>query len=168
MQNIYLVGFMGTGKTVVGKVLAKRLSKDFIEMDTVIEEKEGSEIVDIFTQQGEAYFRKLEKELLQELSAKKDLVISCGGGLICDSDNLKLLKETGTVFALTASVSTIYQRTKEYTHRPILNVDDPQEKIKQLLAKRVPCYAQAQHSIDTNDLSPEEIADKIIAILNHG
>ena len=168
MKNIYLVGFMGTGKTVVGEILAKRLAKEFIEMDTVIEEKEGSEIVDIFAKQGQAYFRSLEKELLGELSKREDSVISCGGGLVCDQENLKLLKETGVVFALRASVSTIYQRTKDHSHRPILNVDNSQEKIKQLLAKRAPCYVQAQHSIDTDNLSPEEIADKIIAILNHG
>jgi len=168
MQNIYLVGFMGTGKTAVGKILAKELSKEFVEMDALIEEKEGSEIVDIFANKGEAYFRSLEKALLGELSRREDLVISCGGGLVCDQENLKLLKETGVVFALRASVSTIYQRTKEHTHRPILNVDDPRGKIEQLLAKRAPYYAQAQHSIDTDNLSPEEIADKIITILNHG
>ena len=168
MENIYLVGFMGTGKTAVGKILAKKLGKEFVEMDALIEEKQGSKIVDIFTKQGEAYFRSLEKTLLGSLSEREDLVISCGGGLICDQENLKLLKETGVVFALTASVSTIYQRTKEHSHRPILNVADPQEKIKQLLKERAPCYAQAQHSIDTDGLCPEEIADKIIAILNHG
>jgi len=168
MKNIYLVGFMGTGKTVVGEILAKKLGKEFVEMDVVIEAKEGSKIADIFTKQGEAYFRSLEKTLLGSLSKKEGLVISCGGGLICDQENLKLLKETGVVFALRASVSTIYQRTREHTHRPILNVDDPQEKIKQLLDQRDPYYAQAQHSIDTDNLSPEEIADKIITTLNHG
>lgn len=168
MKNIYLVGFMGTGKTAVGKILAKSLDKEFVEMDAVIEAREGSEVVDIFAKKGEAYFRKLEKGLLKELSTKKDLVISCGGGLICDQENLKRLKETGVVFALTASVSAIYQRTKEHTHRPILNVEDPQKKIEELLKGRAPYYAQAQHSIDTDNLFPEEIADKIIAILNHG
>jgi len=81
MQNIYLVGFMGTGKTAVGEILAKRLAREFIEMDAAIEEKEGSKIVDIFAKQGEAYFRSLEKALLGELSKREDLVISCGGGL---------------------------------------------------------------------------------------
>lgn len=168
MQNIYLVGFMGTGKTVVGEILAKKMAKEFIEMDAVIEEKQGIEIVDIFAQQGEACFRSLEKILLGSLSKREDLVVSCGGGLICDHENLKLLKETGVVFALTASVSTIYQRVKEHSHRPILNVDNPQEKIKQLLERRAPFYDQARHSIDSDNLSPEEITDKIIAILNHG
>jgi len=159
---------MGTGKSAVGKILAEKLGKEFVEMDAVIEEKEGSKIADIFAKQGEAYFRSLEKALLGELSKREDLVISCGGGLVCNPDNLKQLKETGVVFALRASVSTIYQRTKEHIHRPILNVDNPQKKIKQLLEKRAPYYAQVQHSIDSDSLSPEEIVDKIIAILNHG
>jgi len=168
MKNIYLVGFMGTGKTAVGKILAKKLSKEFVEMDAVIEAKQGSKIADIFAGKGEAYFRGLEKGLLEELSVKDDLVISCGGGLICDDDNLRRLKETGIVFCLQASVSTTYQRTKKHTCRPILNVDDPRKKIEELLKERAPYYAQAQHSIDTDGLCPEEIADKIIAILNHG
>jgi len=168
MENIYLVGFMGTGKTVVGKILAKELSKEFVEMDACIEEREGSKIVDIFANKGESYFRGLEKIMLDELSQREDLVVSCGGGLICDSDNLKQLKATGAVFALRALVSTIYQRTKDHSHRPILNVDNPQERIEQLLKKRVAYYMQADHSIDTDGFSPKEIADKIIAILNHG
>ncbi len=159
---------MGTGKTIVGQILAKELGKEFVEMDACIEERNSLKIVDIFAQKGEAYFRGLEKILLGELSQKEDLVISCGGGLVCDSDNLKQLKETGAVFALKASVSTIYQRTKGHTHRPILNVDNPPEKIEQLLKKRACCYAQAQYSIDTDDLSPEEVANKIIDILSHG
>ena len=168
MRNIYLVGFMGTGKTVVGKDLAKRLNKEFVEMDTVIAETEGREIVDIFDRKGEAYFRKLEKELLKELCLKTDLVISCGGGLICDEENLKQLKKTGIVFALTASPLTIYQRTKEQAHRPILNVDDPQAKIRELLDERDPYYKQAHHLIDTENILPGEITGKIITILNNG
>ncbi|MFH1518952.1 MAG: shikimate kinase [Candidatus Omnitrophota bacterium] len=168
MKNIYLVGFMGSGKTVVGQNLATTLGREFVEMDALIEKEQGSKIADIFAKEGETYFRKLEKTLLGELSKREGLVISCGGGLICDQGNLKQLKETGVVFALTASVSTIYQRTKEHTHRPILNVDNPQEKIKQLLEKRASYYAQADYSIGTDNLSPEEIANKIIAILNNG
>lgn len=159
---------MGTGKSVVGENLAKRLGKTFIEMDAIITEKEGSEIVDIFKSKGESYFRKLEQELLEEISLKTDLVVSCGGGLICNKENLKRLKETGVIFSLTASPVTIYRRIKDQTHRPILNVDDPQVKIKDLLIKRNPYYNQADYSIDTDNILPEEISDKIITILNNG
>ena len=168
MRNIYLVGFMGTGKTVVGEDLAKRLNREFVEMDTVIAETEGREIVDIFDKRGEAYFRELEKKLLKGLCLKTDLVVSCGGGLICDEENLKQLKETGIVFALRASPSTIYQRTKKQAHRPILNIDDPQAKIRELLDKRDPYYKQAHHLIDTENILPGEVAVKIITILNNG
>ncbi len=168
MKNIYLVGFMGSGKTTVAGILAERLAKEFLEMDAVIAEREGLRIVDIFAKKGEVYFRKLERELLKELSAKEDLVISCGGGLICDKENLKRLRETGTVFCLKASALTTYERINKHTHRPILNVDNPQEKIKQLLEERAPYYAQAHYSIDTDNLSPEEIANRIISILNNG
>jgi shikimate kinase len=165
MKNIYLVGFMGTGKTVVGKLLAERLDKEFIEMDEVVQERQGKEIVDIFAQEGEGVFRKLESELLRELSTACDLVISCGGGLICNEDNLELLKKSGTVFSLMASAATVYERTKKYTHRPLLNVDKPLDKIEKLLAARAPYYSQAHHSIDTDAISPDEAADKIIVLL---
>ena len=165
MKNIYIVGFMGTGKTAVGKLLAKRLGLEFIEMDELIEQRQGRKIVDIFAQDGEGAFRKLESELLGELSKRQDLVISCGGGLICEEVNLKLLRTSGTVFCLSASSSTIYERTKRYSHRPLLNVDKPLEKIEKLLAAREPYYSQAHHLIDSNGLSVDEVADKIINIL---
>ena len=82
MKNVYLVGFMGAGKTVVGRVLADKINKEFIEMDDIIEADEGRSIVDIFAQQGEAYFRRCEKKLLNDLSAREDLIIGCGGGLV--------------------------------------------------------------------------------------
>jgi shikimate kinase len=168
MKNIYLVGFMGTGKTTVGKILAAKLDREFVEMDAVIESRQGSAITDIFANKGEIYFRRLESELLKELSVRENLVISCGGGLICNRGNLKLLKDSGIVVALSASVSITYERTKKYTCRPILNVENPRERIEELLKERAPYYAQAHHMIDTDNASAEKIADKIISFLNHG
>jgi len=156
---------MGVGKTVVGKLLAAQLNKEFIEMDEVIETRQGKKIVDIFAQDGEAAFRELEKKLLEELSEQEDLVVSCGGGLICSEDNLKLLKSSGTVFSLRASASTIYERTQKYAHRPLLNVNTPLKKIKELLAVRAPYYNRAHYSIDTDRISADEVAAKIIDIL---
>ncbi|UCC95237.1 MAG: shikimate kinase [Candidatus Omnitrophota bacterium] len=165
MRNIYIVGFMGTGKTAVGKVLSQRLKRQFIEMDDVIEQRQAKKIVDIFAQDGELYFRKLEKELLRELSAQTDLIVSCGGGLICNDENLELLKKTGVVINLKANPSTIYERTKKHASRPLLNVEDPLKSIEALLAKRQHYYHQAHYSIETDDLLPDQIADKIIGIL---
>jgi len=168
MKNIYLVGFMGTGKTVTGKVLADKLKREFVEVDELIEQAQGKPITDIFAQEGEAHFRALEKKALKELSLKQGLVVSCGGGLICNEDNLKLLKETGWVFCLKASPGTIYERTKKYAHRPLLNVKDPLKKIEELLKQRASYYSRAHYSIDTEKVKPSVVADKIIAIINNG
>jgi len=168
MKNIYLTGFMGTGKTTVGKILARKLGKEFIETDALIEQEQGKKIVDIFSDKGEGYFRGLENRLIKELASKKDLVISCGGGLICNEVNLELLKKTGVVFSLMARSEVIYERTKKYTHRPLLNVDKPLEKIEELLEKRKPYYLKAHYVIDTEDFSPQKVADKIVGILSHG
>lgn len=168
MKNIYLVGFMGTGKTTVGIILADKLKKAFVEMDEYIEQKENKKIADIFKINGEPYFRKIEHNVLKELALGKDLVISCGGGVICNDENLKILKETGIVFNLTASPQEIYARTKEHSHRPLLNVSDPLGKIKELLLKRQPYYVQAHYSIDTDGLGPCAVADQIIHIVQNG
>jgi len=166
VKNIYLVGFMGTGKTTVGKILAARLKRQFIEMDEVIENKEACPITEIFATKGEPYFRKLESNLLKEISTQANLVVSFGGGLICNKENLKLLKKTGTVFNLAAAAKTIYERTKKYNHRPLLNVGNPALKIDELIQKRNQYYSKAHHTIDTTGISPDEVADKIINELN--
>ena len=166
MKNIYLVGFMGTGKTTVGKILAARLKRQFIEMDEVIEKEEARPITEIFATKGEPYFRKLESNLLKKISTETDLVVSCGGGLICNKENLKLLKQTGTVFNLTASPETIYERTKKYNHRPLLNVENPTEKIGELIKIRNQYYNKAHHTVGTTGINPDEVADKIIDELN--
>lgn len=166
VKNIYLVGFMGTGKTTVGKILATKLKLQFMEMDEVIEKEEARPITEIFATKGEPYFRKIESNLLKKISTEMNLVVSCGGGLICNKENLKLLKRTGTVFNLAAAAKTIYERTKKYSHRPLLNVDDPTKKIDQLIQKRNQYYNKAHHTIDTTEISPDEVADKIIDELN--
>ncbi|MCM8831032.1 MAG: shikimate kinase [Candidatus Omnitrophica bacterium] len=165
MKNIYLVGFMGTGKTTIGKLLAEKIKKKFVEMDSEIEKKEGKKIVDIFKENGEAYFRRLEKELLKDLSRQTDLVVSCGGGLICDDENLEILKKTGLVINLLASPKTIYERTRFSLDRPLLNVSNPLDKIKELLRKRMPFYRQAHYSIKTDNITAKEVVEKIVKIL---
>ncbi|MEM7816962.1 MAG: shikimate kinase [Candidatus Aenigmatarchaeota archaeon] len=167
-MNIYLVGFMGVGKTTVGKILAEKLNKEFIETDELIEKKENKTIVEIFAQKGEPYFRKLEKEILQEIAKRDNLVVSCGGGLICNEENLKTLKETGLVFNLTASSKTIYDRTKNYKNRPLLNVDNPLRQIETLLEKRKPYYDKAHYSINTEGISPHQVVELILEKIKDG
>jgi len=168
MKNIYLVGFMGVGKTVTGRALAQRLKRDFVEMDEVIVARAGIQINDIFSKHGENYFRKLETDLLTELAAKDNLVVGCGGGLICNEQNLQLLKESGLVILLKAKALAIYERIKEHSHRPILNVKDPLAKIKTLLVERNSYYSQVDYSVDTDNSSVDDVVDKIIAIVNNG
>jgi len=166
-KNIYLVGFMGTGKTTVGKILAKKLKKEFVEMDEEIEKREGKKIVDIFRLFGEPYFRKVEKEVLKEIASCFNLVVSCGGGVIVDEENLKILKKTGIIICLKATPSVIYERTKKTKERPLLNVSNPLKKIKELLARRAPFYAKADYFVDTSTLTPEEVSEEIIKILKN-
>ena len=168
MKNIYLTGFMGTGKTTIGKILAKKLNLEFVEMDQIIEQREGQKIVNIFAEKGENYFRDKERALLEELSLKENLVISCGGGLICNEQNLNLVKNSGIAITLNASVSNIYERTKKYTDRPLLNVDNPLKKIAELLNERTPYYEQAHHIINTDNRSTGTVVEKILFILKNG
>lgn len=165
MKNIVLTGFMGTGKTEIGKILAERLKKQRLCLDDMIEWKVGKPIADIFTQDGEDYFRKIESEMVQTAARDKEVIIDAGGGAIINELNLKRLKETGIVFCLTASADAIFNRTKNYKHRPLLNVPDPRKKIAQMLLTREKFYKKADYTIDTTCLTMEEAADKIIEIM---
>lgn len=165
MRNIYLVGFMATGKTVVGKLLARRLKKKFLDMDGRIEGHEGMRISDIFAQKGESYFRVAEKRMVKEIADLSDCVVACGGGVVIDPENVAVLKKSGTLICLKADVKTIIARTSGTTQRPLLNVDNPQEKILELLQKREGFYKQADYEIDTSRFTVEEVANRIIAMI---
>ena len=165
MRNIVLVGFMGTGKSVVGKLLAKKLNMDFVESDEMIEIREKSPIKDIFEKKGEPYFRLVEKDVMKEASSRKNIVISAGGGAIVDEDNLKNLKNSGVVICLKASPETILKRTKDLKTRPLLNVADPKKQIEELLQKREAYYNRADFSIETDNLSVDEVAVKIMTLI---
>lgn len=165
MKNIILVGFMGAGKTAVGKTLAKLLKRKFVDLDEMIEKHEGMPIAEIFATRGETYFREIEKDIVGKASLFTGVVTGTGGGAVIDKENVVNLKSNGIMFYLDASPARILERTKGHTHRPLLNVSDPKEKISELLAKRAEFYAQADHRIDTNNLSVDEVAKKIISLL---
>ena len=165
MNNIILVGFMGTGKSVVGKKLAAKLNKDFVESDDMIEAREKMPIRDIFEKKGEPYFRRVEKEVIKEASSRKNVVISAGGGAIVDEENFNNLKNSGTLICLKASTDTILKRAKDLKTRPLLNVPDPKKRIEELLKKREPYYNKANFIIDTDNLSIEQVVLKITDLL---
>lgn len=168
MKNVYLVGFMGTGKTAVGKALAKREGLTFLDLDDLIVEKEGTQIVEIFEKMGEPYFRDLESEVLTETTDKEGLVVACGGGIVLNGRNISLMEAAGLVVCLDATAEVIYERTKEFAHRPLLNVKDPQAKIKELLDKRAPFYAKVKTHVATSDLSIEDVVNRIVAMVENG
>jgi len=164
MKNIVLVGFMGGGKTSVGKSIRDTLKMRLVNTDDLIEKKEGMSIAGIFAKKGESYFRKLEREIVKEISKSENSIIDTGGGVVINEDNVKDLKKNGLIFCLNATPEEILRRTKRYVHRPLLNVDDPLTEIKELLNKRKEYYKRADYQIDTNGKSIEEIAKEIIEI----
>jgi shikimate kinase len=162
MNNIYLVGFMGTGKTAVGKELAKRKKWRFVDLDELIELRDKRTIADIFTKEGEPYFRRIEKQVLKEVAKENKFVVACGGGIVINPDNIKTMKETGIIICLSASPQVILERTSGYGHRPLLNVAEPKKQIELLLKIRTPYYAKADKTIDTSKMSVKEAVDKVL------
>lgn len=163
MGNVILIGFMGSGKTTVGFRLSYRLRKPVIDTDKEIEREEQRSIAEIFASEGEAYFRDRETMCLQKLlRTVKEQIISVGGGLPLREENRKLLRELGQVFYLQASAETIYERVKHDTTRPLLQCDDPQGKIRTMLAERDGYYRDAADVvINVDGKSFEQILDEI-------
>jgi shikimate kinase len=166
MKNIVILGFMGTGKSSVAKIVAKKLNFQFIEMDNLIEEKEGITINKIFQDKGEEYFRTLERKLTQEISPKQDQVISTGGGIVLNEKNILDFRKNGILFSLLAKPEVILERVKKETHRPLLKTKDPLKTIKKMLNYRKPFYKKADYQIDTSDLTIKEVSEEIIKIVN--
>ncbi len=162
--NIALIGFMGAGKTAVGRLLAKKLSKKFIETDSLIEQKAGKSIPEIFQQNGEIAFRELEIEVIKKVAGMKNSVIACGGGLVLNKINIDRLRENARTVYLTASPRVILKRvSSEKGQRPLLEVDNPTLTIRELLKFRNPFYGRAADiTIDTSKLDIDAVAEQII------
>ena len=167
-SNIALVGFMGTGKTDVGRLLAEKLGKDFIELDELIERRAGKTIPEIFQQDGEIAFRELEIEATREAAEKKNAVIACGGGVVLNQINVDRLREHGVIVYLTASPEAILQRTSSDTdERPLLVAEDKASKVEKLLNFRRPFYERAADiTVSTSELDAAGVAGQIISELS--
>jgi shikimate kinase len=162
-RNIILIGFMGTGKTVTGRVLAERTGMELVDMDSIIEERAGKPISDIFAQDGEPAFRRMERDLAHVLSQREGLIISTGGGVVLNPDNLTDFRKSGLVVCLTASPETIFQRLENDTTRPLLS-GDKKEQIGGILKNRRPLYDSIEHQIDGDRLNPAGRADAILRL----
>ncbi|MBD5464050.1 MAG: shikimate kinase [Lachnospiraceae bacterium] len=162
-DNIILIGFMGSGKTSVGIRLSYQLKRTMIDTDKWIEQKQKRTVSEIFAQSGEEAFRMMETDCLKELVRTADKqIISVGGGLPMKEENHALLRELGTVFYLSATPETVYERLKTDTTRPLLQVEDPEERIRTLLKQRAPVYeACADVVLDVSDRSFDEILEQI-------
>jgi len=165
-NNIVLVGFMATGKSTVGRELARRLSLKMVDTDDMIEEKAGKTISEIFEEEGEAVFRDMESQAARDVSSLSGHVIITGGGIVLRDQNMDALKKAGPVICLTASPEVILKRNQGTSHRPILQTGDPLKKIRDLLEARSPFYARADYTIDTSNRTLQEVGDRIIEILS--
>ena len=163
-----LIGFRGTGKTSIGKMLARELNYSFIDTDKEIEEKTGKKITQIFSKLGEQYFREQENKIIQKIGKKNKCVISCGGGAIIDKENVKILKKKGKLILLEAQAETIYSRIKN-SPRPPITPFSFFDEIKYLLKIRQPFYENAaDFAIDTTNLSKKQALNKILTKINEG
>lgn len=162
-ENILLIGFMGTGKTSVSRVLKEMTKLPEIDMDKYIVEKENKSISDIFDQFGEDYFRKIETECLKEILENKGAIVSCGGGVVVKDENVAYMKDKGIIVLLTAKPETVYNRVKDCKDRPILNNNMNVEFIESLMEKRKDRYLSvADIIIETDNKTVKEIASEIL------
>ena len=163
-QNIILVGFMGTGKTVVGQALASALGFKYIDTDLMVEAEAKKSIPEIFNTEGEPAFRKYEKQAIQMITHLKGYVVATGGGAVMMDENIAAMKKAGLLICLYATPEVIFERTRHDNYRPLLQTHDPMKRIKSLLNIRMPQYKKADHLIDTSDLSVDKVVEKIISI----
>jgi shikimate kinase len=161
--RIALTGFMGTGKTVVGRRLAERLGLAFVDLDELIEEEAGMGIPEIFASEGEAGFRRRERALIAAIANREDIVLATGGGAVLDPDNVRTLKTRGVLVCLQAEPQTILDRIGADTHRPLLHDYNRMARVRELLEQRAPAYADADLVVETSRIEIEEVVDRIVS-----
>lgn len=161
-KNIVLVGFMGTGKTACGRLLAERLGYRLREMDAIIEERAGKKISAIFAEDGEPAFRAMERELVRELAGEEGQVIAAGGGIVLQPENIRDFERNGVVVCLRATPEEILDRVRADQHRPLLEEGEKAQRIRELLEQRKPLYDAVPHQVDTTGHTPEQVADAVL------
>lgn len=161
-ENLALIGFMGTGKSCVGRLAAEMLHFTYLDTDHVIEARAGKAISTLFQDEGEPAFREWERRIVEEVAQQTKTIIATGGGLSANEANLASLKTHALVVCLWASPETILARVSGHTHRPLLNEADPLAKIRSLLAAREPYYRQADVLVNTDSRSMPEVAAQVV------
>lgn len=164
-RNIILAGFMGSGKTTVGRILAGRLGWTLLDTDRMIEERAGRSIEQIFAEEGEARFREMECEVARSLDRLEKRVIATGGGFVVPAENLKAALAAGRVVLLMASPEEIWHRVGRSRHRPLLRDPDPERRLRELLADRAEAYEAIALKVQTGGKGPEAVADEVLALL---
>lgn len=162
MKSIFFIGFMGTGKTTISQIVSKKLGMKWVDLDEMIIRKENRSITNIFKENGEQYFREIEKEVLRNIADEGGYVVSTGGGVVIANENMEIMKKNGIVITLAASPEVIFERIKDDQDRPLLQVNNPMDEIKRLMFERAHFYIKGDIIIDTSCSSPEELADEII------
>ncbi len=162
MKNIVLTGFMGTGKTEVGRELARILGWRIIDVDEEIVRARNMSINEIFSRFGEPAFRDMETEMIRNVSQNRNVIVSTGGGAVMRQENMDILREKGVIICLSATPETIFRRTSSNSERPLLQVEDPLRRITELLEMRKPFYQKADVMIDTEGKTPLLIAGEIL------
>lgn len=162
-HNIYLIGFMGVGKSTIGKLLAEKTKTELVEMDETIEEEQKMTINEIFAGYGEQYFRDLESELIEKIAQQENKIVSCGGGAVLRPENVANMKKSGTIVFLSASPESIFQRVRYGTNRPLLNGNMNVEYIAGLMEKRQAVYEKAADvTVSTDGKEKQEIVGEIL------
>ena len=157
---------MGVGKTTVGKAMAKATGREFVDLDQEIEHRTGVSIPTIFDIEGEAGFRKRECEIIEEFTARENMVIATGGGAVVNPDNRRAIQASGLVIYLTASIDKLVQRTRNSRNRPLLNADDPHKVLRELMAVREPIYREAADLVvEVDDRAPGTLSKKILKMI---
>lgn len=165
MKTIILTGMMGAGKTTIAKLLAKKFNIKSIDIDSLIEQNEGAKISEIFSNKGEEYFRKIEKETIKNIFTPENLIISLGGGAFESNETREFLLKNSYVIYLQTSPEIIFERIKSNTERPLLCGNMSVEKISEILEKRIENYQSATYTITTDNKTPNQITEEIIGVL---